>query len=282
MAKNAKQAIRIMFLNLCGGQWFDELMAYLKEQKSRIDVFCFQENLDTPAEGVMWSTGAPGLQRADLHRRLQELLAGEFYYPFMSSFSRVSTDKPVPLYIANTIFVRRERSLVHPRASGEYMVFRKRDSLQGEDVTTLARSLQWVELEFKGGGGLTVFNFHGLWNGKYGKKDFPMRLEQFKRVRDIIVLRHSGPIILGGDFNTFPESRGSRILEEAGFKNLVQQYSIPCTRSSNYARPHNGLHADNVFVRGIPIAQFEVPQHVAASDHLPLIVEVHIAPSTSR
>ncbi|MBI2577782.1 MAG: hypothetical protein HYV77_02970, partial [Candidatus Wildermuthbacteria bacterium] len=140
-------AVTIMYLNVCGGKWFDELTAWLVEFKKQgrlPDVLCFQEVLDNPL-GIAWSNEQPeiGTQRADLWNQFRILFPG--YRGFIAPFSMLSVS--FPMDIGNATFVR--RGISTPRHWDE-MVFRERDSVEGLDVSTLPRNVLGVELNVGG------------------------------------------------------------------------------------------------------------------------------------
>jgi len=275
MSRDSAMGIVLASLNICGGQWFEELKSYLEEMKSTVDIFCFQEVLDTPRQDkvsiakIGEEQSERGItQKADIYSRLCMIL--EEYNSFFAWYSRLPV-KAGPLYIGNAIFIRRGSKITNILFHGDEMVFGTRDSMRGADIATLPRSVQCMLVEFSTGKKLWLFNFHGLWIPQ-GKKDVPARLAQFEKLRDIVAER-KGPKILAGDFNTSPDSESSRLLEGAGMDNLVRVYNISDTRGRLYSRGDtNGLHADNIFIQGVEIGQFEVPQTITASDHLPLVL----------
>ena len=81
---------------------------------------------------------------------------------------------------------------------------------------------------------------------------------------------------MGGDFNLFPDTKSLELIREAGFRDLIQEFSISTTRN-RYAwekYPTKYLFSDYVFVSSsLTVQSFEVPT-VEVSDHLPMIVEI--------
>src|SRR3989338_9044315 len=108
------------------------------------------------------------------------------------------------------------------------MVYGKRDSMKGSDLETIPRNVQYVVLELHGEKRLTVFNWHGLWETK-GKADTPRRVKQF-RALERFRREFPDPKVLGGNGNTFPGSRSSCILTDAGWRSLVLEYAVKSTR----------------------------------------------------
>ncbi|MBU1014981.1 endonuclease/exonuclease/phosphatase family protein [Patescibacteria group bacterium] len=271
MAKRAlPQKLNLLYLNVGGGQWFEELMEYISSMAEHIDVFCFQEVLDTPTD-IVWSgelKGRVSRQRADLFKQLR--LALPEYFPLFAWYSRLRT-VDFPLYIGNAMFIKRGGVVLDVCSWGDTMVFGRRDGMDTINLEALSRNVQYAVLKLRGKAGVSVFNFHGLWQ-PIGKKDTPRRLRQFQELHRVVEAFPGSDKILGGDFNTFPTSRCSLVLEEAGMRNLVRECGILSTRSSLYKRPQNGPHADNIFISGGGTVQLEVPE-VLASDHLPLVVQ---------
>ena len=119
-----------------------------------------------------------------------------------------------------------------------------------------------------------ILNFHG--NPYPGDKlDTESRI---KASQNIISITENleGSKIIGGDFNLFPETKSIKLIEEAGFKNLIKIYQIKTTRNENAWKLYENkqLFADYVFVSNeVEIKNFEVIQN-NISDHLPLILEI--------
>ena len=119
-----------------------------------------------------------------------------------------------------------------------------------------------------------ILNFHG--NPYPGDKlDTENRI---KASQNIISITENleGSKIIGGDFNLFPETKSIKLIEEAGFKNLIKIYQIKTTRNENAWKLYENkqLFADFVFVSNeVEIKNFEVIQN-NISDHLPLILEI--------
>jgi endonuclease/exonuclease/phosphatase family metal-dependent hydrolase len=133
-----------------------------------------------------------------------------------------------------------------------------------------SRNLQWAKIG-NDKDTFTVFNTHGLWNGK-GKTDTPERLRQSKCIKDFVD-KISGSKILCGDFNLMPETESVKILEE-GLDNLVKKFGVTSTRTSYYTKPEK--FADYIFVsQDVKVSDFMVlPDEV--SDHSALFCNFSI------
>jgi endonuclease/exonuclease/phosphatase family metal-dependent hydrolase len=123
---------------------------------------------------------------------------------------------------------------------------------------------------------LYVCNFHGL-SRPIDKLDSPGRLLQSQSL-----INHfasiSGDVIIGGDFNAFPETKSITMLENSGFKNLIKDYDIKNTRNrfvwDRYPDHEKQYYSDYVFVsQNVVVKSFSVP-NIEVSDHLPLIMTI--------
>ncbi len=154
------------------------------------------------------------------------------------------------------IFVDKERGYIVP---------------PGEDPGTCASNIEYVILVREGRPNLTVCNFHGLWNGK-GKTDTPERLAQSEKILAFLKSL-SGDVVLMGDFNLLPDTESIKMLEDAGYKNLIKEYGITSTRTSFYTKSEK--FADYAFVSsGVEVTSFRVlPDEVSDHAALELIIK---------
>lgn len=132
------------------------------------------------------------------------------------------------------------------------------------------------EISIKGRNFL-VINVHGV--SKPGHKlDTSLRLRQSQTILKLAE-KFKGPKIIGGDFNLLPRTKSVKMIEKAGYLNLITQFGIKTTRNSlSWSKFPNKKQyfADYVFTSPeIKIANFEVPQ-VKVSDHLPLILDFEV------
>lgn len=152
---------------------------------------------------------------------------------------------------------------------GEVFVHKHKGFIPEGDVGNHARNVQYVTIQ-SASGPISVLNLHGLWTGQ-GKGDTPERLEQSRKIIELLK-KFNHPVILCGDFNLLPDTESVRMVESAGLRNLVKEFSITSTRTSFYKKPEK--FADYAFVsRSFDVTRFEVlPDEV--SDHAPLLVEI--------
>ena len=127
-----------------------------------------------------------------------------------------------------------------------------------------------------GNGHVLVANFHGLWDatGRYGKGDFPERLDVSRAVRAATDV-HQDPLLLCGDFNLLPGTQALEILASGGLRNLVLECGVTNTRTHLYRSFDTGapLFADYVLMSpALKLVQFDVLPDVV-SDHAALRVD---------
>lgn len=124
---------------------------------------------------------------------------------------------------------------------------------------------------------VSICNYHGM-SRPVEKLDDPGRL---KASQELINYFQSseGLVIIGGDFNLFPDSVSIQMFEKNNYRDLIKDYNIKTTRNrlawERY--PDNKqYYSDYVFVnKGTNIKEFTVPI-CEISDHLPLILEVEL------
>lgn len=252
--------MKIIYLNIWGGQIFEPLLNFIKINSPETDIFCFQEVFDTPTDKT-WS----GKTRLDILQQIKNVL-GDFQVFFFPAQDNIvfggTTDFPVTFGLA--IFVKKNIKI---DKTGDIFVFRDRNARE-VDHTTIGKNLAFVSFTHQQNK-YAVFNLHGLWNGR-GKTDTDDRLEQSTKAKDFIEKFKDHKIILGGDFNLLPDTESLKILE-TGLRNLVKENQVTSTRSRFYDR--SDKFADYILVSpDLEIKNFAVlPDEV--SDHLALTVE---------
>jgi hypothetical protein len=255
-------------LNVWGGVVLDPLLAFVREQAPRTDLFCFQEALDAP-ELIPLECRF----HITLYRVLTELLpefAGAFV-PVVAWDQPRDDGPPIRVPYGLATFARRSLPILRRR---NVHIIDHQDTLDAvPGLHPVTRWLQVSEIRVASGS-LMVGNFHGM--ARPGTKlDSPERIEQSRGVRRVLDA-HAGPILLTGDFNLLPETESVRILGE-GRHNLVLERGIPTTRSrlnTFYGTPQEQPHANYAIVSpDIRVLDFQVPD-LAISDHLPMLMEL--------
>ncbi len=97
----------------------------------------------------------------------------------------------------------------------------------------------------------------------------------FKRHMDRafeIIEEHEGPILFGGDFNTWNNSRTNYLYR------LSKKHNLDMVKFKNGQDrlKFNGFFLDHTFVRGVEIKEAEVIGSSKGSDHKPLLIEMNI------
>lgn len=125
------------------------------------------------------------------------------------------------------------------------------------------------------GRNIHLCNVHGV--SKPGNKlDDETRLAQSTSLIDSLNSLE-GIKILGGDFNLEATTKSVKMFEEAGYKNLIKDYSINTTRNKyvwDRFPESKQYFSDYVFIdASTAVRGFVVPDS-EASDHLPLILTI--------
>lgn len=267
MAK--RLTLRIVSLNTWGGNVFEPLLQFVREQAETTDLFCLQEMLNAPVSVPL----ACGFH-TDLFQQLVAALP-----EFTGQFDQiVAWDQPFPdggspirVPFGLATFARRTLPILERRAEWIIEHDDTLDAVPGFYRT--ARQLQLTRIR-TASSSLLVANFHGM--SRPGTKlDSTERLEQSRAIRRIMD-QHSGPSVLMGDFNLLPETESIHILEH-GRRNLVSEHQIATTRSRlnpYFGTPQEQPHANYVFATpDVQVASFSVPD-VSISDHLPMLLTV--------
>ncbi|MBN3491522.1 endonuclease/exonuclease/phosphatase family protein [Vibrio neptunius] len=114
---------------------------------------------------------------------------------------------------------------------------------------------------------LAVVNIHAV-NFTYGTDEYQRQLDALVAELN----KHSGPIIVAGDFNSWSADRMA-VMKSALDKLGVQEVSY---HPDNRTQFITGLALDHVFYRGLALIKAEAPES-DASDHNPLEVMFRLA-----
>lgn len=250
--------MKLITLNVWGGQVKEPINSFIKKYADGVDIFCFQEVYH---KAINHSHRSTYEVQHDFFDELHKLLPNHIgcFCPTVEDWYGVAT------------FVKKDLVV---KAFGDISIFNNPTYTgSGGDHS---RKMLWYEVS---GGELgdktiSILNVHGLWNGK-GKTDTPDRLEQSRRIREFMDSVNL-PKILCGDFNLLPETESVKILEE-GMENHINKHKIKTTRTSLYTRGEtSGYHADYIFTSPeIEVLDFKVlPDEV--SDHAALLIEFKV------
>jgi endonuclease/exonuclease/phosphatase family metal-dependent hydrolase len=255
--------MNIISLNTWGGIVYEPLMHFFEERKCDIDIFCLQEVLkDATGKDLDSLTNEPGSSLSpQLYRDIQERLPNHIGY-FISN---------VGDYFGNAIFVHKDIEVL---SHGEVLLYETPCFPDPENpFADHDRKAQWIILK-KGEVEYCVVNVHGHWTD--GKKDTPHRIEQSKRLVDLLSAI-SIPKIVCGDFNVDPDTESVRHIEKVGgLIDLIKKYNIQTTRTKLYTGMH--AFADYIFASPILVENnakysFEVLTE-EVSDHAGLRFEI--------
>ncbi len=270
--------MRIISLNTLTGFFLEPLLDFVKEAAAETDVFCFQEMTDTKVEGAVDKGYRPNLF-SEMKKALPDF-EGFFtsMHPAHENFnSKMFGGMNVDYGI--TTFVKKTQAVSN---SGDFYIYKDASFYKEDDINSHPQSLQYVQMKINGRI-LTVCNFYGApYPGT--KLDTPERLLQSRKALDFLS-EQEGEKIVVGDFNLLPQTKSITMFEEAGFRNLIKDFSIKTTRGSlnkkmnpQYANTPQGFQefADYAFVSsGISVSDFKVPD-ISISDHLPLVLDFKI------
>lgn len=245
--------MKIISLNCWGGKLQDGLLEFVRTRAADTDVFCFQEVWRDTGETELVPPFHAQTAR-ELFEKFREILTdfdGYFAQSYGDDYGLATfVRKDFDVVSAESRFVYKEG----PRVELE-------PGLEGDH----ARNVQIVTLT----DGLRIANIHGLWKKGRGKDDTPERLEQSMILTN--VLSGNAPTVLIGDFNLWPDTESVRMIERAGFRNLIREYAITSTRTELFPKEFVPF-ADYAFTKGVEVADFQVLPDVV-SDHNPLFVE---------
>lgn len=249
--------MKLLSLNIWGGQVYEPLIGFIKEQSETVDIFCFQEMLNgIKGEKSDVISNAPNAI-VDIYSQFQDILLG-----FQGYFA------PAQDEAGNAIFIRKNIKVLK---EDNFFVYRFLNSYKDGKTETMGRNLQYIQFKVEDKQ-FIVANLHGLWDPQ-GKGDTPERIKQFKKVKEFLD-NCEGKKILCGDLNLLPDTQSMLILEKE-MKNLVKDYKITSTRSSLYSRflDKNDKFADYVLVsKDVSVKDFKVLSN-EVSDHLPLFLD---------
>lgn len=262
--------MKLISLNIWGGQIYKPLVDFIEKQAKNTDIFCFQEVMDSPVS--KFSNRA----KTDVYKDLRTILKNYNSFlatPILSGFD-LEEKVDFELTFGQATFVRKDLKVISEETIFVYgkggpvsMWDIKRSTKKYLDVP---RNIQCLTVRV-GENKLLVGNLHGFWM-PISKKDSPHRIRQSNKIRKIFDA-HSGPKILCGDFNLRPDTKSMKILEES-MRNLIVEYGAISTRSSLHKRGEK--FADYIMTSpDINISSFEVLEN-NVSDHSPLVLKFKV------
>jgi endonuclease/exonuclease/phosphatase (EEP) superfamily protein YafD len=116
------------------------------------------------------------------------------------------------------------------------------------------------------GGVLTVVNVHAV--------NFVPLASFARQIAQVVALigHETGPLLVGGDFNTWNPSRARLLMQAMTAAGLTR---VPVTAPRRWR--HLGQQLDHVFLRGLTLIEARPLPHIVSSDHIPLRIELTLA-----
>jgi endonuclease/exonuclease/phosphatase (EEP) superfamily protein YafD len=233
--------MRIIFLNSWFGKVGKPYFDFIKKESLKTDIFCLLEV--TP----------------ELYLKLKPILSG-----FNVLYEKGHNASPDNVLCGQTIFVSKKMQIVMGK---KVSIYKQSDRDAG--------SMQFMEINTNGKK-LFLGSVHG--KTRPGTKlDTPIRIKQSQKIINLFS-EIEDPIIIGGDFNLELKTKSVEMFEEAGYRNLIKDFSIKNTRNELSWKQFNSVQnfADYIFTSPeVKVKKFEVP-YIEISDHLPLILEFEI------
>ena len=266
--------MRIMCLNGWGGKLHEDLLKYVRTANP--DVLCLQEVVHSPATDHDWLTYRDGShilpQRANFFRDVRQALPDHtaLFCPAAQG-SLWDQGRQVPSQWGLASFVHEKWPII-----GQIQDFVHKDyGPDGYGDHPRSRSAHGLRIfDHDHNRAISITHLHGL-RDLAGKMDTPARLAQAERLLDLSnrVSKPEDLRIICGDFNIEPGSATLRLLEQAGFSELVTSGGFPGTRTSQYRKP--GRFADYMLINDPgAVRSFDVVYAPEVSDHCPLVLEI--------
>ena len=259
--------MKLICLNIWGGQAYEPLMEFIREQSESTDIFCFQEVYRSSRKDM----GTSNKTRIHILDELATALP-DFNYVFHRVLSGEDNSGPVDFEIetGQAEFIKKSISII---SSGEVSLHSHQNCSLPHKHEFSPNNFGYSRISY-GNSIITVINIHALTYNPDNKLGTPERLEQSRLIKEF-ALNEKGSVIICGDFNVLPNTQ-SIIMFEDSFVNLIKKYDISTTRSKIspwYGTAGEIKFSDYAFVSpNMEITDFKVPD-VEISDHLPLIME---------
>lgn len=238
--------MRIIFLNSWFGEAGQPYFDFMRTQSKTTDVFCLMEI------------------SPDLFEKLKLILKN-----YNGFYEKGIILKPRKTADGMAIFLKKDLKTV---GSGKLITYRNNSNDTGFSQYVSINTVK---------GTLHLMSVHG--KSRPGHKlDTAARMEQSRKIIEFFKDK-KGPKIVGGDFNLMPETESVKLLEAAGYKNLIKEFGIKSTRNKvswEQFKNHPGFvkqyFADYAFISpDVKVKNFEVP-YTEISDHLPLILDIDL------
>ncbi|MGL6258180.1 endonuclease/exonuclease/phosphatase family protein [Vibrio sp. WXL210] len=138
--------------------------------------------------------------------------------------------------------------------------------IEVEPWLRLPKSGLYATYPLSDGRELAVVNIHAI-NFTYGTHEYRTQIERLTAELE----SHPGPVILGGDFNSWSQDRMAVMQEAVERMGLVAATFTPDARTEFIT----GLALDHIYYRGLTLESAEAPE-TDASDHNPLLARFRL------
>lgn len=257
--------MKLLSLNIWGGQVYDPLIKFLEQKRDQIDIFCFQEVFKSK-ENII-SNGS----RMNIYYDLEKILKDYNAY-YSSTFEGRDLKQKVEFEVCfgSAIFIKKNIRIVKEGSIFIHRAYNEKIELFSKSYgkyIDFPRTMQYLILE-KNKSKTLVVNIHGYWNPDT-KSDTPQSWDQMNKIIKFLNSNKYEKIFCG-DFNLNPNTKSMKLLEK-DMVNLIKKNNIKSTRSNHHERKDK--FADYILVsKKVNVINFKVLQeHV--SDHLPLFLE---------
>ncbi|GEA59522.1 endonuclease/exonuclease/phosphatase family protein [Vibrio comitans] len=139
--------------------------------------------------------------------------------------------------------------------------------LDAEPWIQIPKSALFATYPLSNGEVLAVGNLHGI-NFTFGTEAYSKQLKLLASKLE----QHNGPVILGGDFNTWSDARLEQLTQIMSSANLEEVVFEPDQRTEFMG----GHVLDHIYYRGLNLKKAEAPTS-DASDHNPMLASFSIA-----
>ncbi|EKD91545.1 MAG: Endonuclease/exonuclease/phosphatase [uncultured bacterium] len=256
--------MKLISLNIWGGHDLTPLLNFINDQSKDTDIFCFQEVINSENDGV----SKEGYKYNNLVY-IKNCLKNYTCY-FHPSHENFLFDSPTnfPLEVGPAIFVK---NIITEKNAKDLFVFRKKSeiTLDNKGRSILPKNIQILKFR-KNGRDYMVINLHGI-TFPGTKLDTAARIKQSKKTLGVLN-NFNGKKILVGDFNLMPSTKSIKMLEDSGLVNLIKKYKIRKTRSNLNIYGKQRFADYTLVSKDIKVHNFNVPQNILISDHLPMIL----------
>src|SRR3990167_7674388 len=237
--------MKLISLNIWGGHDLTPLLNFINDQSKDTDIFCFQEVINSENDGV----SKEGYKYNNLVY-IKNCLKNYTCY-FHPSHENFLFDSPTnfPLEVGPAIFVK---NIITEKNAKDLFVFRKKSeiTLDNKGRSILPKNIQILKFR-KNGRDYMVINLHGI-TFPGTKLDTAARIKQSKKTLGVLN-NFNGKKILVGDFNLMPSKKRK-------------------TRSNLNIYGKQRFADYTLVSKDIKVHNFNVPQNILISDHLPMIL----------